>query len=103
MRCEEVLFAKFELRLWLALINKEAVFVKLELRLRLVLANLRQRPRLWLELRLRLALTYKLSAAYLSYLPLISSFGGSSGYLPVKQPSHIESPSTICLSLSIDK
>ena len=59
----EVLFAKFELHLRLALINKEAVFVKLELRLRLVLANLRQRPRLWLELRFWLALAYKLSAS----------------------------------------
>lgn len=39
MANKEVLFAKFELRLWLALINKEAVFVKLELRLRLALDN----------------------------------------------------------------
>ena len=60
---KEVLFAIARLHLYaFGLINKEAVFVKLELRLRLVLANLRQRPRLWFELRLRLALTYRLSA-----------------------------------------
>ena len=77
----EVLFAKFELHLRLALINKEAVFVKLELRLRLVLdnnevllaklklrlrlafANFTERPRFGFELRFQLALISKLSAS----------------------------------------
>ena len=40
---------------------------------------------------------------YRSYSPRISSFGGSTGYFPLKQPLQIGSPSTICGSLSMPR